>query len=61
MIKITDKMVIALLKKGLTYEVDDYDMEIEVPMSAFSGDEEDTEVMNMKAKMKGFRLQITQD
>lgn len=61
MIKITDTMVLALLKKGMTYEIEEYEMEMEVPLGIFLGDEESNSIIKITGKVKGFKMDITQD
>lgn len=61
MFKITDTMVLALLKKGITYELDEYEMEMEVPLGILLGDEESKATIKVTGKVKGFKMDITQD
>ena len=62
MIKITDTMVLALLKKDMIYEFEecDMDMEIEMPLN-FLGEEDISLKMKIKGQVKGFKIEITQD
>ncbi len=60
---ITEKMVMALLGKGMIYEIEDMEMEYEisVPLDVFDlGDDEEHRDMdiNIKMKMSGFRFEI---
>ena len=61
MFKITDTMVLALLKKGMTYEIEEYEMEMEVPLSNFLEYEESNSVIKITGKVKGFKMEVTQD
>lgn len=63
---ITEKMVLALLGKGMIHEVEDMEMEYEisVPLDVFGlGDDENPSNMdmNIKMKMSGFRFEIQKD
>ncbi len=52
-LKITEGMVLALLGKGIVYEIEDMDMEydIKVPMDIFAMDDE-TEPRDMDIRIK---------
>ena len=59
--EITEKMVLALLKKGFEYELEDAEMEIEIPLSTFTGDFENESMMKMTCKYTGLKMKISQD
>ena len=54
--EITEKMVLALLRKGFEYELEDAEMEIEIPLSA-----ENESMMKMNIKCTGLKMRISQD
>ena len=59
--KITDTMVLALLKKGVAYQINNMDMEFETeyPIGILLGDE-NAPALKMKCtcKMESFKLEI---
>lgn len=63
MFKITDTMVLALLKKGYTHEGQNAKMEFEVPLETFGLDVEDVKgtSMVMKFEIEKYSVSISQD
>lgn len=63
MFKITDTMVLALLKKGFSQEGKNAKMEFEVPLETFGFDSEDAQGKSMKMnfEMESYTMTITQD
>ena len=62
--KITDTMVLALLKKGFGYEIENMDVEFEteIPMSAFPVEEtKETVKIKMNCKVKGMKITINEE
>lgn len=62
---ITEGMVLALLKKGMIYEIEDCEMEydIKVPLGVFGfNDEDQQQNMDIQLKMKigKFKLEISE-
>lgn len=59
--KITDTMVLALLKKGFGYEAKNIDIEFEteVPLSAFGVEDEQTPDMKVKMNVKVESIKMT--
>ena len=60
--KITNTMVLALLQKGMSYEMEDLEMEYEVPMNIFGiGDEDSDNNMVIRMTVKSMKMEITND
>lgn len=60
MIKITDTMVLAVLKKGIKYSIEEMEFETEYPIGQLIGLEDDT-MLKMSGKLSGLKLEVTQD
>jgi len=63
MFKLSDTMILALLKKGYTQEGENVKMEFEVPLEAFGFDAEDVKgkAMKMNFEVGKYSMTITQD
>ena len=62
MFKLTDTMVLALLKKGVAYEVKDCKMEMEIPASMITYDEDHkTDMIKITGEVKEARFTIERD
>ena len=62
--KITDTMVLAVLKKGFAYEAKNVDIEFEteIPLSSFGLDESDGRIkMQMSCKVESLTMKIHEE
>ena len=59
--EITEKMALALLKKGFEYELEDAELEMEIPISTFTRDFEDETMIKMTFKYAGLKMKISKN
>lgn len=53
-------MVLAVLKKGIKYSIEEMEFETEYPIGQLIGLEDDT-MLKMSGKLSGLKLEVTQD
>jgi len=66
MFKITDTMVLSLMKKGFVYEAKDVDvnMDMKMPLSALTMDDDHADVfveMKMTCKVGEYKIKLSSD